>query len=138
LSSSSGPTLFLLFTLWCSQLRASVLLLICAAIFFFSSHYYSSPIRNVASPLHVASLSFLGCYSHVCDVAFLSFSCYCSPLLFALLFFYLHCWSPLCHIIVLLFVLKYKFFHGCFSSASGCPCVAICWRILCYPLHSLL
>jgi hypothetical protein len=45
----------------------------------------------------------------------------------------LHCCSlHCCHIIVFLFVLKYKFFHNCFSSVSCYSCVAICWRILCY------
>lgn len=45
----------------------------------------------------------------------------------------LHCCSlHCCHIIVFLFVLKYKFFHNCFSLVSCCSCVVICWRILCY------
>jgi hypothetical protein len=51
LSSSSGPTFFLLFTLWCSQLCANALLFICAVTFFFSSHYYYSPLLFAMLPL---------------------------------------------------------------------------------------
>ncbi len=113
--------------------HSGALLFICAPTFFSSSHYYSPLLFAMLPPLF-AILSFSGCYFHVCVVAFLSFSRYCFPLLFAMLFSYLHCCSFLCHIIVLLFVLKYKFFHGCFSSTSYCFCVVICWRILCHPL----
>jgi hypothetical protein len=50
LNSNLGPTFFLLFTLWCFQLRTNALLLIFTIIFFFSSHYYSS-LRFAMLPL---------------------------------------------------------------------------------------
>lgn len=94
MSSNSGPTFFLLFTLWCSQLCANALLLICAITFFFSSHYYYSPLlfaifTLLLSPFQVVILMF----------ALLLFS----PFHTVALFSSLHCCSLIYTIITLLF-----------------------------------